>query len=95
MSVPRFLTPYLASYNLKKLDLIRDKEVIITEILNKGDSKSLKWLTDHYTKNEIKNIVSSPLRGSWLKNVLKYWQKIFELDLTPEEFNKAVINLNV
>src|SRR3972149_1171276 len=37
MALPSFLQGCLASYDLKKIDEKRDKKIIITEILNKGD----------------------------------------------------------
>ena len=57
MGVPKFLQSSLASYDLSRIDVKKDKEIIITEVLNKGDGKALNWLAKNYTKNEIKLIV--------------------------------------
>mgnify|MGYP001610870080 FL=1 len=94
MDVPKFLQPYLASYNLKKLDMNNDKEIIITEILNKGDGRALHWLIKSYSKNDIKNILKSPLKGYWMKSILKYWLSIFGINLKQNKFNQAIINLD-
>ncbi|HLD92139.1 MAG TPA: hypothetical protein VI795_01945 [Patescibacteria group bacterium] len=94
MSLPKFLAPYLASYDLDKLDLEKNKEMIITEILNKGDGKALKWLANNYTKMDIKQTVATPMKGSWFRSVLKYWHKIFAIDPSPSQFNKAIIDFN-
>ena len=94
MRLPKFLQPYLASYDLKNLDLKKDKELIITEILNKGDDKALIWLGKNYAVDEIKKVVSAPKRGMWLKGVLSYWLKIFNIDLPRNIFEKAIIDLN-
>ena len=94
MALPKFLQTYLASYDLSGLDTERDKELIITEILNKGDEKALRWLTKTYSKSDVKKIISSPIRGMWFKSTLGYWLRIFGLELAPKDFEKSVINLN-
>lgn len=94
MELPVFLQPYLASYDLSKLDLNNDKKLIITEILNKGDGKGLKWLSENYSQEDIKQVVVNPIRGLWLKSVLRYWMKIFEINHNSEVFNSSTINLN-
>ena len=90
---PEFLRPYLASYDLQELDLRRDKELIITGILNKGNGKALRWLGKTYSQKEIKRIISSPIRGMWLENILVYWQKIFKIKLKPKVFKEAILDL--
>ena len=94
MALPNFLQPCLASYDLSKMDKDRNKEIIITEILNKGDGKDLEWLCKTYTQKEIKEVISSPIRGMWLSEVLAYWLKIFDLKLPEDVFKRAVINLS-
>lgn len=94
MSVPKFLQPYLASYDLSRLDMEEDKDIIITEILNKGDDKALFWLGKTYSKKEIKKVVSLPTRGLWMKSVLDYWTRIFDVNLPRKKFKQAVLDLN-
>ena len=94
MPIPKFLQSYLASYDLSELDTKEDKKLIITEILNKGNGEALSWVTDTYSKDDIKEVVSSPTRGMWLETNLAYWQMIFGLKIAPEVYRNAVINLN-
>lgn len=94
MALPKFLQPYLASYDLKSLDLNRDKDLIITEILNKGDEQALSWLGRNYSQKDIRKVLSFPTKGMWMKSVLSYWLKIFNLKLKRGIFNKAIIRLN-
>ena len=94
MALPNFLQPYLASYDLTRMDKKRDKKIIITEVLNKGDDIAIKWLGANYSLKEIKEVVSSPIRGMWLSEVLSYWLKIFDLKLSEDVFKRAVINLS-
>lgn len=95
MALPKFLQPYLASYDLKRLDVDEDKKLIITELLNKGDNLALDWISQNYSKEEIKSAVLNPIRGFWLKNVLHYWLFIFSIRMSKQNINKAVINLEV
>lgn len=73
MALPKFLAPCLASYNLTKLDVMPDKRLIITEVLNRGNYRDLRWLGKTCTQDQIKSVLASPIRGMWLKSVLVYW----------------------
>lgn len=94
MALPKFLQPYLASYDLKALNKEEDKELIVTQVLNRGDDEALRWLGKTYSQKEIRETISSPTRGVWMKSVLSYWLKIFNLKLDKRTFNRAIINLN-
>lgn len=94
MSLPSFLQTNLPSYDLGTLELERDKRLIITSILNRGDYKALKWLGENYSKKDIAEVISQPTRGAWMRSVLSYWLKIFGLSLEKQLFDSAVINLN-
>ena len=94
MAIPKFLQPYLASYELSRLDIEKDKDVIITEILNKGDAKALSWLAKIYRQKELREVVSSPIRGLWMKSVLRYWQKILGINIPQDKFKRAILDLN-
>lgn len=94
MALPNYLQTYLASYNVSKLDVKRDKDVIITEILNKGDEKAMGWLASNYSKDDIKKVISTPIKGMWLKKTLGYWLKIFDINLDKKVFENSLLNLN-
>lgn len=89
--LPGFLQPYLASYDLGELSVERDKKLIITSVLNKGDQKAMDWLTKTYSKREILNTVKNPQKGFWHRDVLKYWLKIFNINLSKSVFRKSII----
>ena len=42
--IPQFLQPFLWSSDISKLDTQKDKLRIITNILNLGSEKAVKWL---------------------------------------------------
>jgi len=94
MSVPKFLQPYLASYDLNKLDATKDRNLIIREVLNKGNHKALVWLGKNYSRKELKGVIVSPTRGMWMRSILSYWLKIFNIKLPKKTFEEAIVNLN-
>jgi len=94
MTVPKFLQSSLASYDVSKLNVEKDKNLIITEVLNKGDEDALRWITSNYSKKDLKQVISSPIKGFWLKKTLEYWLKIFDIKLDGKTFKNSVINLN-
>lgn len=92
--IPSFLQPYLASYDLSRLDTEKDRDIVITEILNKGDDRAVAWLGRTYPKRAIKKVILFPTKGLWMKSVLAYWIKIFNIKIPPERFNRAILDLN-
>ena len=92
--VPSFLQPYLASYELSNLDPQRDRKLIITEVLNKGDGKALEWLTNNYSKADIKKAISPPTRGMWLNTNLDYWLKVLGTKISKTDYKNAVIDFS-
>jgi hypothetical protein len=72
----------LWSYDTSKIDKIRDKELIITNVLNYGTKEATDWLFQTYSKEDIKNILKKPRPGEWNKKSLNLWSLIF--DVTPE-----------
>jgi len=78
------------SYDIESLDLKKDKDYIITQVLNYGTWEDLKWLFKIYSEKEIKEVVKNPRRGVWFRKVLNFWTKIFNIKLKKEVFNKAI-----
>ena len=95
MALPKFLQPYLPSYNLSQLrhDFPGVKEEIITQILNTGDDRAIRWLFTNYNLNEIKEAIKHPKKGVWFKNSLNYWAKILNIKTSPSSYKKAIFNL--
>lgn len=93
MALPKFLQPYLASYDLNRLDPKQDGQLIITQVLNKGNYRALRWLGKTYSQKEIKETISSPTPGMWLKSILLYWLKIFDIRLPKKVFREAILDL--
>lgn len=96
MPLPKFLEPFLPSYDISKMDLYdpADKREIIIAILNQGDEKDLKWLLKTYSLKDIKEVLRDPGRGIWFRDVLYYWTKILNIKLPRIVFEAAIFDLN-
>jgi len=84
----------LWSYDIKSLDLKRDKEYIITQVLNYGSWDDLKLLFKIYSEKELKEILKKPSRGLWFEKVLNFWLTIFNIKLAKNLYQKAIFNIN-
>lgn len=94
--VPDFLQPYLASYDLTKLELSDPgvSQEIITEVLNKGDKKAVIWVFSSFPKSQIISVIKNPIPGTWIESSLLYWQKMLGVNSSIDNFQKAILNLN-
>jgi len=94
-SLPKFLEPFLPSYDIKKMDLRNsyDKKLIIEAILNRGTTKEVKWLFRTYSTREIKNVVRKPSRGCWQARKLNYWTKVLEINIPKLFYEVAIMSL--
>lgn len=93
--IPSFLQPYLASYDLSRLD--KDSPAvakeIITEVLNEGDEKAVNWVFENFTLTQIREAVSYPQRGVWFEESLNYWSKMLKIDEIKNQ-SEAILNIN-
>src|SRR3989337_2013354 len=90
MVLPEFLKPYFPSYELSDLDSRENRQLIITHLLNYGDTDAVGWLFATYELPEITDVIQNPLRGSWTKKSLNYWQVIFDLDIDENQAARAL-----
>ena len=96
MALPKFLQPFLPSYDISKMDLRDryDKKLIIEAILNQGATKEIKWLFRIYSTREIKNVLRKPNRGCWDARALNFWTKFLDIEIHPIIYEMAILNLN-
>lgn len=83
----------LWSVGVDKLDIDKNKGYVITQSLNYGSEKILKWLFENYSKAEIVSEVTNPARGVWYPRVLNYWQKRLKVNIPDEKYQKAIKRL--
>ena len=77
--LPKYVQPFLWSYDIAKIDLQKNKKIIILNILNLGDSQSVKWLFEVYKKEEIKEVIENSSLGEWNKKSLNFWKLFFNI----------------
>ena len=71
--------PFLWSFDISKMDIQKNKERIITNVLNFGTKEATDLLFKIYNKKEIKKHVENPLPGEWNDKSLNYWSIIFNI----------------
>lgn len=92
--IPKFVEPCLWSYDIEKLDIDGGKELIITQVLNYGDERRIKWLYSVYTEEDIKEVVKNPGRGLWFEKVLNFWEKMLDIRIPKKVRKKAIFNIS-
>ena len=89
--LPKYLQPFLWSYEIAKLDSERHKKRIITNLLNFGDARAIQWLFKAYNRQEIKKNVINFLPGEWNKKSLNFWRLFFNIKENEVQKDKRII----
>lgn len=84
----------LWSYDIKSIDPKRDREYIVTQVLNYGIWEDIKLLFKLYSEKEIKEVIKEPGRGLWFKKVLDFWLLMFDLKTKRDVYQRAIFDLN-
>jgi len=87
-NIPNSVQKVLWSYDLSKIDIKKDKEKIIFNVLNFGDLESVSWLWQQYSREELKKIIKNSIANNWSSKSLNYWSIFFETK--PERLNRFV-----
>lgn len=81
------------SYDIKSLNLARDKDYIVPQVLNYGTWEDLKWLHRVYSEKDIREVVKNPRRGVWFEKVLNFWTLMFNIRLKKNIQERAIFSL--
>jgi len=92
--IPQRLQSVLWSYDIHRLSLAKDKELIIQQVLNYGDWEDLKWLYRSYSEGQIKEVVRHPRKGIWFRQVLDFWCLMLKIRLPKKVKEKAIFRLS-
>lgn len=71
-----------------------DKNLIITQVLNYGNLRAVRWLFKTYSKGEIKQVLRKPRRGVWVKQSIDYWSKILDVKPDPKYYKYSLFSLD-
>lgn len=55
--IPKSFKKYFWDIDFDQLTFQKSKTFILKRILDRGDTKALKWLLQHYTKDDIRNLL--------------------------------------
>lgn len=91
--IPKEFQSALWSYDISKLDSERDANLIITQLLNYGNKKAKRWVSENYADGKIKEVLSHPQRGVWNRDVLREMLNKEDLIIDPLEYEAAIRNL--
>ncbi len=89
--LPRHLQPFFWSSKITELDPKQHKKRIITNLLNFGDIRALRWLFKNYSRQEIKEMTVDFLPGEWSKKSLNFWRLFFNLKGEKVKEDKRLI----
>lgn len=79
---PKSVAASLWSYDLEQLDLEKDADKIITNILIHGSMPAIEWLFKSYSREKIVEVTKNPRPGEWDKKSLNFWSLVF--NVTPK-----------
>jgi hypothetical protein len=79
-NIPDSVKATLWSFDTSKIDLNKDKDLIINHVLNFGTSKATDWLFSNYSKEDILPLIQNPKPGFWNKKSLNLWAIIFKVE---------------
>ena len=78
---PKIIQPFLWFSDLKKIDLQKDKNRIILNVLNIGTKKATDWLFSFYGRPAIrKTVINLGGKGELSSKSLNYWALILKID---------------
>lgn len=83
--LPDFLRPLFWSYDFDSLDLEKHQKIIILNVINYGDLKHWRWISDYYGKDNVGQVLSEAPVTELRPQVRKLAAVIFNI----KEFNHA------
>lgn len=76
--LPHFLKPYFWDVSFNKIDPEISKTFILKRILDRGDNKAIKWVLEHYTKEDIKQLLLTTKDLS--AKTANFWADLLNID---------------
>ena len=76
--LPDFLKPYFWDVDFKALDPDQKALFVIKRVIDRGDTKALRWLMRAYTKDQIRQLILTTSDIS--RKTASFWTKVLNLD---------------
>lgn len=80
VSLPDFFRPILWSYDIRRIDVARDRKAIIVQALNYGDLEHWRWLVHTYGKEEIRKVLAGLPMTEFRSRVRRLIILVFSID---------------
>jgi hypothetical protein len=77
--IPQYVRPSLWSYDVEKLDLERDKALIIKNVLDYGTKEATDWVRSTYTREDIRSVIERTPVSAWGKKSLALWSLLYDV----------------
>lgn len=77
LQVPASFSPYFWDVHIAELEPAIHSRFIIERLLNEGDHRTLHWLIQTYTLNDIRQTILTSRNLS--RKTARYWQSYFNL----------------
>ncbi len=90
---PRYISSCFWSYDVSTVDINKDKQFIVVQVLNYSDWRGVAWLFKFYSKSAIRKVVAHPSRGIWFRDVLNFWCQFFKIKLPKDVWERALFRV--
>lgn len=77
---PQSVKAVLWSYDLKTIEVQRDKKIIISQVLNFGSEEAIKWLFKQYGFEVVEQVANTIPLFQWNKKSLSLWKIILSIN---------------
>lgn len=81
LEIPKFVRPFLWSYDISQVDSDKEKKRIITNILNFGTKEATDWLFSKFEKEDICKALENPFPGEWNKKSINFWSIVLNIKI--------------
>lgn len=88
MNLSQSVKNTLWSYDINQVNLQKDKNLIIFNVLNWGTEDAVIWLKNTYSGEDISNTIKESNSNNWSIKSLNYWSKFF--NVSPKSKNRFV-----
>ncbi len=76
--LPGFLKKYFWDVDFKSIDLQKSDQYIIARLIDRGDDKAIRWLFVNYSKDIIKEVVTT--RRGFSPKTVNFWTIVLGID---------------
>ncbi|MEK7527848.1 MAG: hypothetical protein AAB574_02435 [Patescibacteria group bacterium] len=79
--LPQSVKSVLWSYDTNIIDIVADRKLIVSQVLNFGSKEATDWAMSNYGKMGIREVALSIPRGRWNKKSLAFWSLVLNFPL--------------